>query len=87
MVCMTRVPMMDPYIMDVLVRRSTVSSRANRGPTSFDLLCLAMQEDISHVFVAIVPVVLDSFFKYWIFVGLNRQDPAATVTLKSMDRH
>jgi len=46
-----------------------------------------LQEDTSHVFVSIVPVVLDSFFKYWIFVGLNRQDPAATVTLKSMDRH
>ena len=50
-------------------------------------VCPTAQEDTSHVFVSIVPVVLDSFFKYWIFVGLNRQDPAATVTLKSMDRH
>ncbi len=50
-------------------------------------MLLYVQEDASHIFVAIVPVVLDSFFKYWIFVGLNRQDPAATVTLKSMDRH
>jgi CemA family len=37
--------------------------------------------------VAVVPVIMDSFFKYWIFVGLNRADPAAAVTLKSMDRH
>lgn len=46
-----------------------------------------VEEDASHIFVAIVPVVLDSIFKYWIFVGLNRRDPAATVTLRSMDRH
>lgn len=44
-------------------------------------------ESLSHLFVATIPVVLDSIFKYWIFVGLNRKDPAATVTLKSMDRH
>ena len=37
-------------------------------------MSLGPQEDSSHIFVAIVPVVLDSFFKYWIFVGLNRQD-------------
>jgi hypothetical protein len=24
-----------------------------------------LQEDASHIFVAIVPVVLDSIFKYW----------------------
>lgn len=45
------------------------------------------EESASHLFVATIPVVLDSIFKYWIFVGLNRKDPAATVTLKSMDRH
>lgn len=44
-------------------------------------------ENGSHLFVATIPVILDSIFKYWIFVGLNRKDPAATVTLKSMDRH
>jgi len=44
-------------------------------------------EDASHLFVATIPVILDSFFKYWIFVGLNRRDPAAAVTLRSMDRH
>jgi hypothetical protein len=37
--------------------------------------------------VAIVPVCLDTWFKYWIFVGLNKEDPAAAVTLRQMDRH
>ena len=39
------------------------------------------------LFVATVPVILDSLFKYWIFVGLNKIDPAAAVTLRQMDRH
>lgn len=39
------------------------------------------------MFVATVPVLLDSLFKYWIFVGLNKIDPAAAVTLRQMDRH
>ncbi|KAL6777324.1 CEM1 [Auxenochlorella protothecoides x Auxenochlorella symbiontica] len=44
-------------------------------------------EDSIQIFVSIVPVCLDSYFKYWIFVGLNKQDPAAAVTLRNMDRH
>lgn len=40
-----------------------------------------------NLFVATVPVLLDSLFKYWIFVGLNKVDPAAAVTLRQMDRH
>lgn len=40
-----------------------------------------------YTFVAIVPVTLDAIFKYWIFKGLNRKNPAAAVTLKNMDRH
>lgn len=47
----------------------------------------ALQEDSIQIFVSIVPVCLDSYFKYWIFVGLNKQDPAAAVTLRNMDRH
>lgn len=39
------------------------------------------------IFVATVPVFFDSLFKVWIFIGLNKQDPAAAVTLKQMDRH
>jgi hypothetical protein len=46
----------------------------------------APQETLQ-IFVATVPVLLDSMFKYWIFVGLNKIDPAAAVTLKMMDRH
>lgn len=46
----------------------------------------APQENLQ-IFVATVPVLLDSLFKYWIFVGLNKQSPAAAVTLKMMDRH
>ena len=46
----------------------------------------APQSDLN-LFVATVPVVLDSLFKYWIFVGLNKVDPAAAVTLRQMDRH
>lgn len=39
------------------------------------------------LFVATVPVLMDALFKYWIFVGLNKIDPAAAVTLRQMDRH
>jgi hypothetical protein len=28
-----------------------------------------------------------SMLQVWIFIGLNKQDPAAAVTLKQMDRH
>ena len=45
------------------------------------------QGESIHLFVAIVPVCLDTWFKYWIFVGLNKEDPAAAVTLRQMDRH
>ena len=48
---------------------------------------LAAQTDGLHLFVATVPVLLDSLFKYWIFVELNKIDPAAAVTLRQMDRH
>lgn len=48
---------------------------------------LSAAKDGLQLFVATVPVVLDSLFKYWIFVGLNKIDPAAAVTLRQMDRH
>ena len=47
----------------------------------------AEQEAPIYIFVAIVPVTMDAYFKLWIFRGLNRKNPAAAVTLKSMDRH
>lgn len=49
--------------------------------------CLLVQEAPIYTFVAIVPVTMDALFKYWIFKGLNRKNPAAAVTLKNMDRH
>ena len=48
---------------------------------------MATQEAPIYIFVAIVPVTMDAYFKLWIFRGLNRKNPAAAVTLKSMDRH
>ncbi|KAG2492721.1 hypothetical protein HYH03_009134 [Edaphochlamys debaryana] len=39
------------------------------------------------IFVGVVPVVIDVFFKYWIFIGLNRISPGAVVTIKQVDRH
>ena len=34
-----------------------------------------------------VPVVIDVFFKYWIFIGLNKISPGAVVTIKQIDTH
>lgn len=34
------------------------------------------------IFVGVVPVVIDVFFKYWIFIGLNKISPGAVVTIK-----
>lgn len=45
------------------------------------------QEGPIYIFVATVPVFLDSLFKFWIFTQLNKIDPAAAVTLKKMDTH
>ncbi|CAL5223632.1 g6176 [Coccomyxa viridis] len=48
---------------------------------------IEVEEAPIYIFVAIVPVTMDAYFKLWIFRGLNRKNPAAAVTLKSMDRH
>eukprot|EP00892_Ulva_mutabilis_P010826 jgi/Ulvmu1/8115/UM040_0010.1 len=39
------------------------------------------------IFVSTVPVILDTAFKWWLFKGLNRIDPSASVTLSEIDRH
>jgi hypothetical protein len=39
------------------------------------------------IFVGVVPVAIDCFFKYWIFTGLNKISPGAVVTIKQIDRH
>lgn len=36
------------------------------------------------IFVGTVPVLIDVFFKYWIFIGLNRISPGAVVTIKQV---
>eukprot|EP01025_Chloroclados_australasicus_P055420 TRINITY_DN6706_c0_g3_i2.p1 TRINITY_DN6706_c0_g3~~TRINITY_DN6706_c0_g3_i2.p1 ORF type:complete len:407 (-),score=51.85 TRINITY_DN6706_c0_g3_i2:879-2099(-) len=46
-----------------------------------------IEEEQIIIFVGIVPVVLDTFFKLWIFKGLTKISPSAAVTLKEMDRH
>ena len=51
------------------------------------LLLPWLQDAPIFTFVAIFPVTLDAVFKYWIFKGLNAKNPAAAVTLKSLDRH
>lgn len=42
---------------------------------------------LSVFFVSVVPIVLDTFFKLWLFTGLNRTNPSTVATLKEMDRH
>lgn len=39
------------------------------------------------IFVAVVPVTIDTFFKYYLFINLNKISPATVATLKYMDRH
>ena len=34
-----------------------------------------------------IPVVIDVFFKDWIFIGLNKLSPGAVVTIKQIDTH
>ena len=39
------------------------------------------------LFVSFVPIVIDTFFKLWLFTAFNRQSPSTVVTIKEMDRH
>lgn len=36
------------------------------------------------IFVGTVPVIIDVFFKYWIFIGLNKISPGAVVTIRNV---
>lgn len=47
----------------------------------------AVQRAPLAIFVSTVPVILDTAFKWWLFKGLNRIDPSASVTLSEIDRH
>jgi hypothetical protein len=42
------------------------------------------EEEALVIFVGVIPVVIDVFFKYWIFIGLNRISPGAVVTIKQV---
>lgn len=75
------------YVTLLVLHACTASCKAHckllQVLTCFQLV----QEAPIYTFVAIVPVTMDALFKYWIFKGLNRKNPAAAVTLKNMDRH
>lgn len=51
------------------------------------VLCSPAQQNNVYLFVASFPVLLDALFKLWLFQGFVRTNPAASVTLKAMDRH
>lgn len=46
---------------------------------------LTEDRDFIFVFISTVPVVLDAFFKYWIFRYLNKISPSAVATYKNMN--
>ncbi|MBF2097657.1 MAG: hypothetical protein IGQ88_04690 [Gloeomargaritaceae cyanobacterium C42_A2020_066] len=46
---------------------------------------LPESQSFTYLFIAIVPVVLDAIFKYWIFRYLNRISPSAVATLSKMN--
>nr|YP_009297577.1 chloroplast envelope membrane protein [Hildenbrandia rivularis]AOM67121.1 chloroplast envelope membrane protein [Hildenbrandia rivularis] len=46
---------------------------------------LTEDRDFIFAFISTVPVVLDAFFKYWIFRYLNRISPSAVATYKNMN--
>nr|YP_009294065.1 chloroplast envelope membrane protein [Hildenbrandia rubra]AOM67307.1 chloroplast envelope membrane protein [Hildenbrandia rubra] len=48
-------------------------------------LGLTEDRDFIFVFISTVPVVLDAFFKYWIFRYLNRISPSAVATYRNMN--
>lgn len=48
---------------------------------------LEADDSAIYLFVAVVPVTMDTIFKYWVFRYLNRLAPSATVTYRAMNRH
>ncbi|AFZ14717.1 envelope membrane protein [Crinalium epipsammum PCC 9333] len=48
-------------------------------------LGLAANQSLISLFIATVPVILDTFFKYWIFRYLSRVSPSAVATLRNMN--
>jgi CemA family len=48
-------------------------------------LGIATNHSMISLFIATVPVVLDTIFKYWIFRSLSRMSPSTVATLKEMN--
>ncbi|CAI5965310.1 unnamed protein product [Closterium sp. NIES-65] len=48
---------------------------------------LVADQNSIYIFVAIVPVTIDSFFKLWVFKYLVRLSPSAAATFREMKRH
>jgi hypothetical protein len=48
---------------------------------------IEVEEENIVLFVGIIPIAIDVWFKYWIFIGLNKISPGAVVTIKQLDRH
>lgn len=46
-----------------------------------------MAEDFLRIFVAVVPVVIDVVFKYWVFRYLRRLSPSTQIVLSELERH
>jgi len=46
-----------------------------------------VEEEALFTFIAIVPVCIDSYFKFWVFQYLTGLSPTARVTFQTMDRH
>lgn len=79
-------------VLLILVADTVLGYHSEEGWTGFiDIILLhygvEAEEEAVALFVGVVPVVIDVFFKYWIFVGLNKISPGAVVTIKQIERH
>lgn len=48
-------------------------------------LGVAANPSLISLFIATVPVIVDTMFKYWVFRSLSRMSPSTVATLKEMD--
>lgn len=65
--------------------RPSISRHPARPTSSFGSVLADGAVDVSGC--VLCPPGSRSWLQVWIFIGLNKQDPAAAVTLKQMDRH
>lgn len=79
-------------VMIILIADTMLGYHSEEGWTGlFELILghygVEAEEEGVVIFVGTVPVIIDVFFKYWIFVGLNKISPGAVVTIKQIDTH